>query len=835
MATPTTHTVVKGDILSNIAQKYKSYYGYSNTYTYMNYLVKINDISNPNRIAIGQVIALTDSATSSSTSVTKKKTTTSKVTIKVFGLQSDTDRTVYVTWAWTKSNTENYRVIWYYATGDGVAFIGNDSTTTDKQSVYNAPSNATKVQVKILPVSKKKTVNNKEVSYWTGSWSTVKTYNFKNNPPSKPSAPTVNIKNLKLTATLSNLDINATKVQFQIVKNDKSVFNTGTATIKTKAASYSCTVAAGSEYKVRCRGVRGKIYGEWSEYSSNTGTQPAATKGWKSVKALSETEVQLDWYNVSNATGYEVQYTTKKRYFDSSSEVKSHTVDGTVVGHAEITGLETGQEWFFRVRATNDSGNSAWSKIISVVLGKEPSPPTTWSSTTKATVGKELTLYWVHNSVDGSSQTYAQLELTINGTTTTQTIKNSTDEDEKDKTSSYVIDTSSYTEGTTIKWRVKTRGITQTYSDWSVQRTIEVYAPPTLELSVKDQNGNALETINTFPFFISGIASPNTQSPIGYYVAVKSAETYETIDNVGNSQIVKAGEVIYSKHYNTDDALLLEMSAGVINLENNVSYEVTCTVSMDSGLTAETTVPFDVSWTELDYEPNAEISIDGETLTATIRPYCVDENENLIEGITLSVYRREYDGTFTELMTGITNTSNTYITDPHPALDYARYRIVAITDATGAVGYYDVPGQPVGETAVIIQWDEDWSSFDTTEEEALEQPTWAGSMLKLPYNIDVSPSYSKDVELIEYIGRKHPVSYYGTHLGEAATWNVEIEADDEETLYALRRLAIYMGDVYVREPSGSGYWADISVSFNKKHLSLTIPVTLSIKRVAGGV
>lgn len=36
----------------------------------------------------------------------------------------------------------------------------------------------------------------------------------------------------------------------------------------------------------------------------------------------------------------------------------------------------------------------------------------------------------------------------------------------------------------------------------------------------------------------------------------------------------------------------------------------------------------------------------------------------------------------------------------------------------------------------------------------MEQPAWAGSMLKLPYNIDVSDSNESDVTLVEYIGRK---------------------------------------------------------------------------------
>ena len=108
-------------------------------------------------------------------------------------------------------------------------------------------------------------------------------------------------------------------------------------------------------------------------------------------------------------------------------------------------------------------------------------------------------------------------------------------------------------------------------------------------------------------------------------------------------------------------------------------------------------------------------------------------------------------------------------------------------------------------------------------------------MLKLPYNIDVADNHEADVSLIKYIGRERPVGYYGTQRGETATWNLEIVKSDMETLYALRRLASYLGNVYVREPSGSGYWANVRVSFSQKHCELTIPVTFDITRVEGGV
>lgn len=814
-----TYTVKKGDTLSAIARTYS---------TTVSNLVSLNNISDPDYIVVGQVLIISGTAAAETTN------NSSRPTIKVFGLQSNTTRTVYATWNWDKKNTDYYEVKWMYGTGDGVAFIGSKTNEDDKQSTYTAPENATYVAFYVRPVSKTYKSNNRDVHYWTAGWSSVKRYYFSDNPPVKPSTPTVNIEDFKLTATLINLNLNADTIEFQIVKNDSSVFNTGKAKIKTNAVSYSCTVTAGNEYKVRCRSIRDDLHSDWSEYSSNVGTIPAAPKSVLELRALSETSVYMSWSKVSNADSYEIEYVTDKSRFDSSTETKTMTVDA-VVSHAEVTGLESGEEWFFRARAKNDKGESAWTDVKSVKIGMVPAAPTTWSSTTTVTTGEDLYLYWVHNSEDGSSQTYAELELIIGGVKNTYAIPNNAEEGEEDKTSSYKIKTSGYTEGTTIQWRVRTRGIIDTFGTWSIQRTVDVYAPPTLELSITNKSGTAISTLTSFPFYISGEAGPTTQIPIGYHLSVVSNEIYETVDSIGNPRIVNNGEELYSKHFDFSGDLLVEMSASNIDLENNIRYTVICTVSMDSGLTAEASSEFTVSWEEEDYWPNAEISYDPTTYSTSVRPTCVNNDGVLIDDVTLAIYRREFNGEFTELAKGLDNSSNTFITDPHPSLDYARYRVVATANATGKVSFYDIPGYPINEIAVIIQWNEEWSSFDATSEDALEQPVWSGSLLRLPYNIDVSDNHDIDVELVEYIGRRHPVSYYGTQTGESSTWNVVIDKSDKDTLYALRRLAIWMGDVYVREPSGSGYWANISVSFSQKHNDLTIPVTLNIKRVTGGM
>lgn len=1415
--------------------------------------------------------------------------------IKSFGIQSETDRTLYTTWRWNggvvngKDRTDHYRVLWEYTTGDKdssgsiIWFTGNDSTTTKEQSTYNAPSNATRVRVRVKAIAKKHTVNKKEVAWFTTTgWSTIKgtvKAVIKITDPiviGQPSAPTVTIENYVLTASLSNIssDINADQIVFEIIQDDSVDFNTIPAYIVTSSASVSCNVVTGHNYKARCVAYNSKEddQGEWSEYSSNVGTIPVGPNGFASIEAASETSVKLTWEATTNATGYDIEYASDRNYFDTSNQTQTLSIEGGGSTVGIVTGLETGKEWFFRLRAKNANGESTWSGIVSVVIGKDPAAPTTWSSTTTCTAGEKITLYWVHNAEDNSPQTSAEIEikLSVNDSViSTDTIPITTSDEDATKTYSYEYDTTSLTENTNISWRVRTAGITGNYSEWSTVREINVYAPPNLALEVTDQNGTAIDTVTEYPIRIKGTPGPESQKAVSMYLEVIANESYTTIDNIGNEQLVKKGEKIYSTvvdRPSTEYGCIFWLYPSSINLDNNISYTVNCLVSMDTGLTAEASKTFDVAWTETEYVPSAEIGINKDDISAYIRPYVeaseedgsgdesgggnestidisftainvshqfpeysyitfygvtygngryvgtgakyvqddyirtcfyssdginwsegtisasyisrpffvndkfiayesrkgfhystdgkkwtlgtcdepgfkvnniiyandkyiavgeasqnhagiyssenginwyrvytdrtiegytggeygilsvaygnglfvalnnrgsrdcttiyysedgidwmthkmygddmfagpndliynegkfiaigecdgdnlyyrysedgwnwtksdpipnaeleqlpssgeygidgygivyynntyfivgndyggataegalwysinggkwtkfddangnvLDEDGNVvkflygsdatiainvdkvlvsslegyiyyanispwkqmstlpyrfydgatvvynneihilgsdyssnrkshykwdgnnwtqlddvpyeicnccavvynneihilsssyssayekyhykwdgtnwtevstlpeslsngaavvynneihvfrytyhykwngtnwikvsdlpkyvyyptavvynneihiingaywardqlhlkwngvewtevstlpykfpyrncavvynneihilgsgssdsneimkshykwngenweevsilpynlyrgaaivydnaihilgsnssdIEGtshysltiassdsgqttypsLTLSVYRREFDGDFTKIATGIKNGSNTYVIDPHPALDFARYRIVAIDNETGAVSYNDPPGYPVDEKAIIIQWDEKWSNFDVDpdNEDALTNPPWTGSLLKLPYNVDVADSNETDVSLVEYIGRKHPVSYYGTQRGETASWSVDIPKSDKDTLYALRRLRVYMGDAYVREPSGSGYWARIKVSFSQTHCETVIPVSIDITRVEGG-
>lgn len=766
--------------------------------------------------------------------------------------QTGSDRSMIATFGFPDPSwVKTYEYRWQYTTDqlDGsekeIWWTSGDKDTKTSYTfteVYSAPSNATRIRIRVKYNSGTHKVKGKSKNWFSSGWKNWVEYRFSTPyTPAVPSTPSsVTIDGFTLTTELDVYDTNTHMIEFQVVKNDETIFTSGKSSVVTNHVAFSCPVEAGGRYKVRARALRvtdeDVVIEEsaWSEYSSNVLTIPSSPTAFTKYAVQSPTSVRLDWDKIPSATGYEIEYTTNIEYFDSSNETQSSSFED--VDHAILTGLDTGVTWYFRLRAQNGQGDSGWSEILPVIMGKVPAAPTTWSQTSTATVGESVYLYWVHNAQDGSSQTYAELELTINGVTTVLTIQNSTDEDTRDRTSEYEFNTSSYAEGSSLYWRVRTKGVIDEYGDWSTKREVKIYAPPTLSFG---SDTVLPSTLTTLPIVLSMVASPNTQAVISWHVSIVANTAYGTVDAAGRERWVSVGDSVYSKVVNANgNSEVFVISAGDAYLESGESYTAVVEAAMSSGLVSTVSRDFSTSWSRPLFILDAETSIDDETLAAYIKPYARNiNNGNNINGLYLAVYRREYDGRFVEIASGIDSASGITVTDPHPALDEARYRIVATDRATGSIYFDDLPGTPIEEPSIVIQWAEDWRNYGSEEEveEITERPTWAGSMLRLPYNVDVQDKFAPDVTFANYIGREHPVSYYGTQLGSTSSWSTEIPATDKETIFALRRLAIYQGDVYVREPSGSGYWAHVGVSFSLKHLAVTIPVTFDITRVAGGI
>ena len=656
MAEYKTYTVVRGDTLSHIALRYGTTVGY---------LAKLNNIKNVNLIYVGQVLKISEIVTvtpakpnptpapapqpptptipstppapstpsapsvpvTNNTKVSLKSTT---VTITAFGLQADTDRTFFATWDWDGPYTDRFEVRWFYRTGNNIRFTGHSGSVdvidnSQPQSTYNAPTNATHIYFQVKPIAQTHKVNDLDVEWWTANWSTEKVYNISDLPPAKPSNPTVTLEDYTLKVEVTGVPEDVTGVEFQIIQNDTTVYKVGSSSNLTSIAKFSCSVTPGYDYKVRCRAVKNGLYSEWTDYSNNVQTKPSKPAQINEIRALSGTSLTLNWTESTNAETYELEYATKLEYLGMSNA--STTVNGVTGPRYVLTGLGSGEKYFIRVRAENTQGKSDWTEAVSIILGSVPAAPTTWSSTTTVIVGEEMKLYWMHNSKDGSKETMAEIECIINDDppTTVQVIKTNISDD----VSYYYLVTRTLTEGASIRWKVRTAGVTGEYGPWSATRMISVYAPPSLALTIREDSTylTVINEITKFPFYIVASSGPSSQTPIGYHLSVISRDSYETVDNLGNVKMVAAGQEIMSKFYDINDhTLAVKVTPGDIDLENNCRYDLRCMVTMDSGLTEEDTVSFKVSFVETEYFPTAEILFNRNTISTHIRPYCTEKH-----------------------------------------------------------------------------------------------------------------------------------------------------------------------------------------------------------------
>lgn len=827
-----------------------------------------------------------------------------KDNIRIY-MQQGSTTTVVAEWTPVDaSDVANYSYKWQYRLSNepGTVWYDGDEGTSSIESLvatYEPPAMALAVQFKVQPEPL-------YASSFSPEWSLYYVYSLPNAfLPETPEPPDVSIKRFNLTATITTYDTNTSSVEFDLVSEDRE-WPGGIAELIHNTATYTFVVPAGYTFNVRARGINAdKDPGEWSRWSTSVSSMPVSVNEPISIEALSSTSVEVSWDSVESAESYTIEYASKSRYFDAApDQVKSTTIESGT--RAEINGLDPADdqentgEWFFRIRCSNDQGDSEWTEPVSIRIGATPDAPTTWSSTTTAISSEDVYLYWLHNSADLSRETAAILELTINGNVYTLDIVDgvASEDEEADNTGvigydqetgepiigpldlseligeipeanvenqtihQYVLEAGTFDAGAVVRWKVKTKGVLDDYSPWSTERQVNIYAPPSVSIGIgegsnwlgenfeyNDENiydyGSMTVTsidghLTTFPIVVAIDTLPLTQTPINYVITITANESYADFGDAGNLMKVSAGQELYRRFiYTNKHAFMTLIDAGDVNLSSGKYYTLTVVASLDSGLTAESSYDFYAEWlAESDVKFNVTLSTDLNEALMYIQPICVREDETYVENLLLSVYRIDFDGKFTEIATDLPNADSVTVTDLHPSLSNAKYRIVARNQVTGQTYYYDTQPFDLGITDIIIQWDEPWQIYDDESIDMSEyekDPVWSGTMLRLPYNVDESESNDLDVELVNYIGREHPVSYYGTHVGQTASWKTDIPKADRWTIFLLRRLAVWPGDVYVRAPSGSGYWAHVKVNFDITHLELVVPISLDITRVEGGM
>lgn len=123
------------------------------------------------------------------------------------------------------------------------------------------------------------------------------------------------------------------------------------------------------------------------------------------------------WTEADSAT---ISWSDHADAWQSTDEPSEYTIENTYANEWNVSGLETGKRWFFRVRLTKGSEdnaiNGAWSEIATIDLSSAPTIPTLSLSAGIIPEKGSVAAFWSYVSTDGTAQAYAEIcEATISG------------------------------------------------------------------------------------------------------------------------------------------------------------------------------------------------------------------------------------------------------------------------------------------------------------------------------------------------------------------------------------------------------------------------------------
>jgi hypothetical protein len=214
---------------------------------------------------------------------------------------------------------------------------------------------------------------------------------------SAPTAPS----NLTATAAstsqinLSWTDNSNNETGFRIERSpDGSTGWTEIATPAANTTTYQNTGLTASTtyyYRVRAYNASGNSGYSNTANATTTGTLPAAPSNLTAT-AASSSQINLSWTdNSNNETGFRIERSTDGSIF---SEIT--TVSANITSY-QNTGLAASTIYYYRVRAYNGTGNSAYSNTANTTsLGTAPTAPSSLTAT--AASSSQINLSWTDNS-----------------------------------------------------------------------------------------------------------------------------------------------------------------------------------------------------------------------------------------------------------------------------------------------------------------------------------------------------------------------------------------------------------------------------------------------------
>lgn len=520
--------------------------------------------------------------------------------------------------------------------------------------------------------------------------------------------------------------------------------------------------------------------------------------------------IRVVWnWSWRSATAAELSWADHADAWESTAGPTTYIVNNIHAAAWNISGLAVGKRWYVRIRLTSGSGDGktygAYSDIVSIDLSSAPTIPVLTLSDAVITEGGAVTATWSYSSTDGSQQAFAEIAevLEDNGETlyvpiaSTQSAMHLTINAEE----------VGWQSGESHALVVRVVSESGRQSDgWSDSVVVSIADPLTIAITqtslqeitvTEDEAQRTVTALTVMPLTITvtGAGAGGTTS-----VIVERADAYH-VDRPDETVFRGyEGETIAYLTYSGEGQATIDADALVGSLDDEATYRIIATVQDGLGQSAEVTQEFEVHWAHQAVMPTATVVIDEQNYVALITPSAEDPGE----GDTCDIYRLSVDKP--ELIYPDAEFGTTYV-DPYPATgEFGGHRIV----------YKTVNGDYITADNQLAWVDLREAEGDNIDTDYTIIDFGSGRIL-INRNLDISNTWSKDFEETKYLGGSVQGDWNPAVSRKATVATVAVSILDQETIQAMRRLAMYAGICHVRTSDGSSYAANVDVSDKYEH------------------
>lgn len=511
----------------------------------------------------------------------------------------------------------------------------------------------------------------------------------------------------------------------------------------------------------------------------------------------------------SAATGAEISWADHEDAWESTDEPETYEISTVRASAWNVSGLETGTRWYFRVRLFADSGDSKtygqYSETLDIDLSSAPAIPALTLSAGVITEQGSVTASWVYVTTDSTGQASAELAevTTVGGVTTYTPIAYA-------MTAQHIEINAAdmgWTSGEAHALAVRVTSASGRTSDgWSNVVTVNVAEPLTAAITqtslveqtiVVDGSARTVQSLTVMPFTATATGAGDNGTTT--LMIVRDADY--VIDRPDESQFNGfEGETIALWTQTGEAQITINQDDLIGHLDDEAQYRLIATVQDALGQSDEASIAFEVHWTHQAIIPTATVTIDNDEMIAVMRPIAP---AGTASGDVCDIYRLSVDKP--ELIYPNASWGVDYV-DPFPTIgEYGGHRFV----------FKSVNGD-------YITADNEFAWYDTggNEDDYLESDynviDFGTGRVMLQYNIDLSNSWTKDFKETQYLGGSIQGDWNPAVSRSSSVNAVTVTATDSETIEAMRRLATWPGICHVRTKDGSSYAADVQVSEDYK-------------------